>query len=271
MKQEIEQVIAQNEMATVSVSVYDLATGRQVHIQPDLSYHPASTFKVCVMMELYHQAQQGTFGMDDAIAVKNSFRSIADGNPFSLSAEDDSDPDLYRHIGETLPARDLIARMITHSSNLATNILIERVTPARVTRFMRELGAKGLLVRRGPEDNRAYALGLNNAATSRGLTRILTLLAEGRVVSPEASEEMLAVLRKQHFREGIPAQLPADTIVAHKTGWNDHLYHDMAIVTPPHRQPYVLVIMTKGLPEEKEAPSLVAQISRLVYATLAPA
>lgn len=265
MKTEIEKLIATSGTSEVSVSIYDLATKRQLHIKPDVGYHPASTFKLCVMMELYHQAEQGTFSLNDRIDVKNDFKSIADGKSFTVSAEDDSDTELYAHIGQTLPARDLISQMITLSSNLATNILIERVTPERVTRYMKEIGAKGLLIRRGVEDNRSFALGLNNSATSRGMMRVLVQLAEGKVVSPEASEEMIAILKKQHFNEGIPALLPKDVVVAHKTGWIDKLYHDAAIVYPPNRKPFVLVVMTKGLPELKEAPALAAQISRLVY------
>ncbi len=74
-------------------------------------------------------------------------------------------------------------RMITVSSNLATNILIELVTPERTTGFMRDLGAEGLIVRRGVEDNKAFKLGLNNAATARGFMQILVKLANREIVS----------------------------------------------------------------------------------------
>jgi beta-lactamase class A len=134
-----------------------------------------------------------------------------------------------------------------------------------VTRFMQALGTNDLVIWRGPEDNKAYALGLNNSATARGLMQILVLLARREVVSPAASEEMNAILRQQHFNEGIPALLPAGVSVAHKTGWNDKLYHDAAIVYPPGHTPYIVVILTSGLSETDEAPALVAALSTGIY------
>jgi beta-lactamase class A len=99
--------------------------------------------------------------------------------------------------------------MIISSSNLATNLLIEKVRAQRVTRFMQSLGTNDLVIRRGPEDNKAHALGLNNSATARSLMQILVRLARRSVVSPQASDEMIAILQRQQFNEGIPAQLPA--------------------------------------------------------------
>ena len=173
----LNQLIRQSG-AQVGFAAHNLATGQEILIQPDLSFHPASTFKVCVMMEAFHQARQGLFSLDDAILVKNEFTSIvAGGSPYSLYAKDDSETDLYQHIGGPLAIREIIFRMITASSNLATNLLIERVTPERTTQFMRELGTNDVIVRRGVEDNQAFRLGLNNAATARGLMQTLLKLA----------------------------------------------------------------------------------------------
>jgi beta-lactamase class A len=255
--------------AQVSLALYDLASDTQLMVQPDVPFHPASTFKLGVMMEVFHQEAQGLLSLDDRILVKNSFSSIADQSEFSLSSEDDSDKELYQQIGKRLPLRELNRRMIVYSSNLATNLLIEKVEADKVTHFMQELGAKDLVIRRGPEDNKAYALGLNNSATARSLMQVLVRLAKRSVVSPEASDEMIAILRQQYYNEGIPANLPESVSVAHKTGWNDKLYHDAAIVYPPGRKPYVLVVMTSGLPEATEAPALVKALSQAIYHQLA--
>jgi len=263
--QSLEQKIAQSGAAAVGLAALDLQGDEEFLLRPDLSFHPASTFKLCVMLEAYHRAKQGRFSLEDPLRVKNEFHSIVDGSSFSLDPQDDSETDLYDHLGGRLPMRDLIRRMITRSSNLATNLLIARLTPQAVTAFVHQLGANDLLVRRGVEDNLAYAQGLNNAATARSLMQVLVRLARRQVVSPAASDEMISILRQQYFNEGIPAGLPAEVAVAHKTGWNEKLYHDAAIVFPPGREPYALVVMTRGLSEEKEAPALVASISRLVF------
>jgi len=252
----------------VSLAICDLASGFQILVKPDIPFHPASIFKLGVMMEVYHQASAGEFSLNQLLPIKNSFTSIADQSEFSLSPDDDSETDLYRQIGEQLSLLDLTRRMIISSSNLATNLLIEKVGAQRVTRFMQALGTNDLVIRRGPEDNKAYALGLNNSATARSLMQVLVRLGRRSVVSPPASDEMIAILLQQQFNEGIPAQLPAGVRVAHKTGWNDKLYHDAGIVYPPRHTPYIVVILTSGLSEKNEAPTLVASLSAAIYRQL---
>ena len=230
-----------------------------------MPFHPASTIKLGLMMEVFHQAFEGEFSLEDLLPVKNTFTSLADGSEFSTVPEDDSETDLYLHIGEKFSLRELTRRMIVHSSNLAANLLVEKVGAIEVTRFMQELGTNDLVIRRGVEDKKAFAQGLNNSATARSLMQVLIRLAKRSVVSPAASDEMIAILRQQHFNEGIPASLPEGVSVAHKTGWDDKLYHDAGIVYPPGHAPLVVVIMTSGLSETGEAPKLVAALSYEIY------
>jgi beta-lactamase class A len=251
--------------ARVSLALCDLASGFQILVKPDVPFHPASTIKLGVMLEVYHQAAQGEFALDDLLTVKNSFLSLADQSEYLLSPEDDSETDLYGHVGEAQSIRDLTRRMIIFSSNLAANLLIEKVGASRITHFMQALGTNDLVIRRGLEDQKAFSLGFNNSVTARSLMQVLLRLAKRSVVSPEASDEMIAILMRQHFNEGIPAQLPAEVSVAHKTGWIDWVYHDAAIVYPPRHSPYVVVILTSGLSEKDEAPALVAALSAAIY------
>jgi len=161
--------------------------------------------------------------------------------------------------------RELVRLMITESSNLATNILIERVTPARVMALLRGFGARDMKVLRGVEDGKAFERGLNNTTTARDLSILLRALAEGRAVSRDASREMADVLAAQKFNEGIPAGLPAGVRVAHKTGSITKIEHDAGVVYPPNRKPYVLVVLVRGIADEKRAHKLIADISRAVY------
>jgi beta-lactamase class A len=262
---EIRKRIKESEVEMAGVAACDPASGKSILVNAETSFHAASTFKISVMMEVFHQAQQGCFSLEDDILVKNVFKSIADQSNFSLSAEDDSETGLYSELGKSLPIRELVTRMITHSSNLATNILIELVTPGKVTDFMHELGATGLLVLRGVEDSKAFAVGINNAASARSLMEILKQLALHQVVSPEASEAMIAIMKQQQFNEGIPRLLPKEVSTAHKTGSIKRLYHDAAILHPPGQEAYVCVIMTKGLAEDKEGPELVSVLAKLIY------
>ena len=261
----IADLVAESGAETVAVAFHDLADGRELLINPDLSFHAASTMKVPVMMEIYRQAAAGKLALDERLPVKNDFLSIADGSHFSISAEDDSEPSLYKRLGERETVRELMRLMIIASSNLATNILIERVTPPRVMELMRRVGARHIRVLRGVEDGKAYERGLNNTTTARDLMILLRLIAEGRAVSKPASDDMIRVLLDQQFNEGIPAGLPKDARVAHKTGSITKINHDAAIVFLPDRKPYVLVVLTRGLGDEARAHQLIADISRVIY------
>jgi beta-lactamase class A len=251
----------------VAVAYHDLATGAELLVQADATFHAASTMKVPVLMELYRQVEEKTLSLDDRMAVKTEFTSIVDGTPFTLKVEDDSETGMYRRLGERMTVRELARLMITESSNVATNLLVERVTAARTSELMVRLGSKDIHVLRGVEDGKAYARGMNNTTTARGLMVILTRLAAREVVSKDASEEMIAILRDQKFAEGIPAGVPAGAgvKVAHKTGWFTGVYHDAAIVEPPRGKPFVLVVLTRGIKELKDAHKLVADITRAVY------
>src|SRR5262249_5536658 len=182
-----------------------------------------------------------------------------------VSAADDSEASLYKRIGETETIRELMRLMIIASSNLATNILIQKVTPARVMELMREAGARNIRVLRGVEDGRAFERGLNNTTTARDLMILLGQIAAGRAVSRAASDEMVGVMLDQRFNESIPAGLPKEARVAHKTGSITGINHDAAIVFLPQRQPYVLVVLTRGLADEIRAHKLIEDISRVVY------
>lgn len=262
---DLNGLIKKCAVAEVGLTAHRLGSGEEIFINPDMSFHPASTMKICVMLEVFHQARQGMFSLNGSIPIKNKFISIADGSSYSLSPDDDSETELYHHIGERMTVREVLRSMITVSSNLATNILIELVTPEQTTNFMRELGAEGLIVRRGVEDNTAFRLGLNNSITARGFKQILVKLARKEVLSPEDSKEMIDILAGQQFNEMIPARLPADVRVAHKTGWTGEYYHDVGIVYPPDAGEFILVILTKGFQKETDAHPFIASLAETIY------
>ena len=227
--------------------------------------------KIPVMIQLFRDADAGLLRLEDSLSVHATFPSLADGSPFTVGKEDDSDSTLYARIGAQASLRELLALMITRSSNLATNILIERVGAERAQRTARMLGAWSMQVLRGVEDGAAYRAGLNNTTTARDLGALLGTIAHRRAASRPACDSMVAILGRQEFNEGIPAGLPPGTRVAHKTGWiGEVVYHDAAIVYPASGGSYVLVIVTGGIKEDTVAHHLVADLSRLVYLAAFP-
>jgi len=265
LRDALDARIADAGAEAVSVYFKDMQAGDSVLVAPDVRMHAASMMKVPVMIQLFRDRDAGRLRLDDSLTVTKTFRSIVDGSPYDLDALDDSDSTLYRRIGERESIRNLVDRMIDVSSNLATNMLIELVGAARTQATMRELGADSIAVLRGVEDGKAYAAGLNNTTTARDLGVIFGAIADGRAASAESCREMMAILERQEFNEGIPAGLPPDVKVAHKTGWITGIRHDGGIVSLPDGRRYVLVVLTRGLDDVPAADSLIVDVSRLVY------
>jgi len=268
---EIERLISASGAEMVGVAVYDTQTRKTLLINERESMHAASTMKLPVMMEIFRLVSAKKLTLRTPVEVKNKFFSIVDGSEYRLNKDDDSDEEVYRRIGQTMTVAELVDHMITWSSNLATNLLIEKAGAERVMDLMQQLGAHDIKVRRGVEDAKAFQAGLNNTTTAYDLMLLLRLLAEKKFLNARACDQMIEVLSAQHFNEGIPAGLPAGTRVAHKTGTITKIHHDAAIVYAPGRKPYVLVVLTRGIAEEKRSNRLIAEISRVVYRALAPA
>jgi beta-lactamase class A len=268
---EIRAIIATeapHDSLEVAVALVDMATGDSLLIDSNTRMHAASTMKVPVMLELFRLAERGELSLDAPVEVRNSFVSIADGSTYSLTATDDSDAELYDMVGTALPMRELIRRMIVRSSNLATNILIELADPERIAETLSRVGASEMRVLRGVEDIPAYERGMNNTTTAYGLMKTLEAVAGDEVVSRESSAGMVRILAEQEFREMIPSGLPEGTRVANKTGWIPGISHDGAIIYPAAREPYVLVVLTRGFTDPEDAARAARRVSRRVWMEL---
>lgn len=234
-------------------------------INADESFHAASTMKVPVMVELYKQAAKNKFSIKDSILLKNEFKSIVDGSLYSMDINDDSDDIVYNSIGKKVEIYDLLYSMITVSSNLATNTLIELVDAKNVTASMRELGANKIEVLRGVEDIKAYDLEMSNSTTAKDLLVIMKAIATNEAGSVADCEQMLAILKAQKFKDMIPFYLPKEVVVAHKTGSITGVHHDASVVYLQDGSSYVLVLLSKNLKDFNKGTDKLAKISKFIY------
>jgi beta-lactamase class A len=262
LKERVMTIVA-NSDAEVAVAFRTLDGRHELFLDPDQPFHAASTMKVPVMIELFRQAGAGRLSLDEPLPIRNEFHSIVDGSVYRLDAGDDSDSEVYEAVGKTLTLRRLCELMITLSSNFAANLLIERLGVENIRQTVTRLGADGMQVLRGVEDDKAFEKGLNNTTTARGLLILLEKIATGHAVDQTADAEMLAILKRQHFNNAIPAGLPSRTVVAHKTGNITKIHHDAAIVYGSH--PYVLVVLVRGVADERRSAEIIASISREVW------
>ena len=265
---DIKQAI-HSKLATVTgsfaVGFKDLQTGQTVFINEKENFHAASTMKTPVMIEIFKQAKARKFSLKDSLPLKNEFKSIVDGSSFRLDIADDSADSIYQKIGHKMTIYDLTYQMIIKSSNLATNVLIDLVNAQNVNATMRTYGAKDIQILRGVEDTKAFNAGLNNTVTAYDLTLIFEKIAKHKAVSKRASKEMIKILTDQHFNSVIPAKLPKNVVVAHKTGSITGVQNDSGIVYLPDGRKYVVVLLSKGLTDVKAGIAALADVSEMLY------
>lgn len=252
--------------ATVGVAFRQVNGDARFYVDEDTVFHAASTMKIAVLIEYFRALDSGRLRPGQDVLLVNHFPSIVDGSRYALDPGADSDSLVYARVGQRVPIQWLAERMIVRSSNLATNVLIELLGARAVDSTARSLGATRTKVLRGVEDSRAYERGLNNVTTARDLAELLLAIAEERAAQPASCRRMVEILARQEFNDEIPAGLPPGTRVAHKTGWITGVVHDAAIVYPSRAQPYVLVVLTRGIERRETAQALIAEISRLVWA-----
>ena len=251
--------------SAVAVAVYDFEHHTTWSINPARWFHAASTIKVPVLLGGYDAIEQHRFDPISRVHVRNRFISVVDGRPYRVPRSSDANAEVQAAIGRMLTVHELAEHMIVTSSNLATNLLLDLVGIEAARASLARLHVSGIDLRRGVEDESAWEAGINNRVTAAGLCETLRLVEEGKAISADASKAMLDILHQQRFRSGIPAGLPEDARVAHKTGEISTVAHDAGIVYLDGRDAYVVVILTEWAPDVNARQETIARISRAVY------
>ncbi len=236
--------IAAGSGAQFGIWFKDLSGGLSLSQKSSLSMHAASTMKTPVLLELLRRVDEGSLRLTDELPVKNEFKSLVDGSPFSIGLEENDGPTVA-HAGKTAPIEFLAREMIVRSSNLATNILLTLLGPENVQKFTDALGAPTVHVRRCVEDGKAYEKGLNNETDAAGMGAVMEAVVRTPKLSAAARAKAWEILIGQTFNEEIPAGLhpQSGAVVAHKTGSISSVQHDAAIVRLPDGREYVLVLL----------------------------
>lgn len=257
------------EPGSVAVSLYDYEHALAWSYQGDRWSHAASTIKVAVLYALYAAIDERRFGPHRRLHVRNRFFSAVEGTPFRVSPARDGNSAVHAALGKTMRLSELATHMITTSSNLATNLLIDLVGLDYTREALERAGIDGIELIRGVEDDAAFEAGINNRVTANGLVRLFRAIYESWGVSKLATSDMLEILFQQQFRSGIPAGLPADARekarIANKTGEISIAAHDAGIVFVAGRRPYVLAVLTEHEPDSGKRMAPVARVSEAVY------
>jgi len=252
----------------IAIAIDDLESGAKFHYHADRWFHAASTIKLAILLGVYGAIHRGELLPQSRVHVRNRFLSAYDGSPYRVSVDRDANSAVHREIGRTLRVSELAEHMIASSSNLATNLLLDLVGLDVLQRTLDDFGIEGIDLRRGVEDELAFEHGISNRVTANGLVSLLRLIGEGRAFNAELSGQMLDALHAQQFKSGIPAGLPPEARVAHKTGDISTIAHDAGLVYLPDRKPYALAVLTEWEPSTQGRSATIAAASYLAYAAL---
>ena len=261
--QEKEQILWQKLEATVNevdrnldgvlgVAILDLATGKKYFLHADEVFPTASSIKIAILAELYHQVQQGKLKFTDLYTVQPSDLVGGSGIAGALT------PGVTR-----LTLRDVATLMIAVSDNSATNVIIERVGMENVNALLDTLGITHTRLRRKMMDLKAAAEGRENVATPREMMLLLEDLYRGKVLNKALTEDFFSLL-SIHKESYIPRELPEDLRVANKPGELEGVRNDSGIVFTGNR-PFVISVMTTYLRHEKEGGEAIVRIANASY------
>ena len=231
-------------------------------------HYAASTMKLPLVIAAFRRVVRGELDLEAPVTVTGTFASVLDGSSFTLDESEDQDPVTWAAVGGTRTVRELAEQAITHSSNIATNLLVDVVGLAEVAEVLRLAGCSPrTVVGRGIEDARARAAGITNTVTAADLGVLMA--AVGRRESALGGAAVLGpveqLLDGQLHVDQVPAGLPPGTPIASKSGWVPGVSHDVALVRPPGQDPFVLAVCTTIDLDETDAAAFVAGVARDVW------
>jgi beta-lactamase class A len=254
----------------------DLGDSTAIRIGESASMHAASTMKTAVLAELLRRLDAGTLKWTDELEVKNEFRSVVDGSTFSVEIEGESEGPMLAKAGGKASIGFLANEMTVRSSNFATNLLLQKVGAEAVQKFLDELGAGTVKVRRGLFDMKAFDKGISNETDAAGMAALMEAVVRSPRLSEASRKLAWETLAGQTFNEEIPAGIPrqAGVVIAHKTGSISTVQHDAAIVRLPDGREYLLVLLADGFKGDEARKGVLAagrKMSRAVWeAMIAP-
>jgi beta-lactamase class A len=232
----------------IGVAVLDLTDGHKYLLHATDVFAQASSIKICVLAELYRQAQQGKLRLTDLYTVSTA----------------DLVPDSYIMGGLTpgvtkITLRDLATMMVAVSDNSATNVLIDRVGMDNVNVWLDSLGLTHTRLRRKMMDLKAASEGRENVSTPAEMMALLEGLYRGKVLNKEMTDDFFRVL-STHKDSWIPRDLPDDLKIANKPGALEGVRNDSGVIFV-ERRPYILCVMTTYLRRERDGEEAISRIS----------
>lgn len=204
----------------------NLVTGEEFAYNENLSLVAASVIKIPVLIDVFYQITNGQLDKNEMFTIQKSDKLPSCG---ALT---------YMHDGLQVTLKDLYTLMIILSDNTATNLLIKRLGIEHINQTMHSVGLAVTSLNRLLFDSAEQSKGKENYICAKEVGLLLEKMYHGKLISPPASQEMLRILGNQRLNGKIPFWVPSEIHVAHKTGEDSGITHDVGIVYAA--QPFVI-------------------------------
>lgn len=247
--------LCRQSAGTVAVDFYDETNGHGFSFAGTRAVPSASTIKVLILAELLRQVEQGLLSLEQRVTIRKEDYTGGDGILKELEP------------GHIFTLKELATLMIIVSDNLATNRIIGLVGMENVNALGKELGLQAARLGRRMMDSDALARGMDNWISAGDMGKLLRKIYEGTLVSQRASKLMLDILKRQQQGERLQRYLPETVPLAHKCGDLDGVENDGGIFLLPDH-PYILVVLTSHMPDNRSGRETIGRISRWVWETM---
>ncbi|MCZ8368592.1 MAG: class A beta-lactamase-related serine hydrolase [Porphyrobacter sp.] len=256
--------LADPALGRIGVAAVDLATGEEVMVLGDQLFPMASTSKVAVAATYLEMVEKGKYSLSSEFPL---LLPVASAKYSSAKAP--------VRAGQYLPAADLIELMITRSSNPATDALLAAVGgPAVVNDWIRRKGISNFsinrdiatLVRDDGQYNPATYIDTRDAATPRTMARLLAGIYRGEYLSDQSRQVLLGSMsRTVTGKRRIPAHIPLEARVSHKTGSLNNTSSDIGLIECPDGRVIAVAIYVTGQGTKQAREERIAAIARALY------
>lgn len=251
MEEKIREYLNQ-QPGEQAVFIKDLTDEETLCFNEKAVFPSASTIKLVIMACLLDQVKTGRLSLEDPVVLTEEMCTGGDGILKELSA------------GHRFSLREILTLMIIVSDNTATNILIQLLGMDAINEMAGRLGLSRTVLGRRMMDSEARKQGKDNYTCAGDIAHILELIYEQKCVDFPSSRLMLDILRRQQQSGRLQLYLPEEVEIAHKCGDLDFLEHDAGIVLLPKR-PYLIVVLTRDNPTNKDGREVIGTVSRMVY------
>jgi beta-lactamase class A len=240
--------VDRNLDGVMGVAIVDLTDGHKYLLHENAVFPQASSIKICVLAELYRQAQQGKLKLTDIYTV----------NAADIVQDSDIMGGLTPGVTQ-ITLRDLATMMVAVSDNAATNVLIDRIGMDNVNTFLSAQGLHETKLRRKMMDLKAAAEGRENVSTPSEMAILLEKLYRDEILNKEMTADFFKML-STHKDSWIPRNLPDGLKIADKPGALEGVRNDSGVVFVENH-PYVLCVMTTYLRRERDGEEAISNVS----------